>query len=136
MKSAVIPIFLPFFHNFKYNPGAQLKAILEQQALCHGLIFTNSVRVPRKQLLLLIRHGNLIRFKSTDCWMESQDLHRKSSTSRCQYDPEQSAKCSAAPDSVMGLRSASALRRRRELHPHLRTQLPPVFSLTAYSVFA
>lgn len=42
----------------------------------------------------------------------------------------------SAPLSVMGLRSASALRHRRELHPHLRTQLPPVFSLTAYSVFA
>ena len=26
--------------------------------------------------------------------MESQDLHCKSSTSRCQYDPERSAKCS------------------------------------------
>ena len=36
----------------------------------------------------------LIRFKSTDCWMESQDLHCKSNTSCCQYDPEQSAKCS------------------------------------------
>ena len=80
--------------------------------------------------------GKIIRFKSTDCWMESQDLHRKSNTSRCQYDPEQSAKCSAAPGSVMGLRSASALRHRRELHPQMRTQLPPVFSLTAYSVFA
>ena len=80
--------------------------------------------------------SSIIRFKSTDCWMESQDLHRKSSTSRCQYDPEQSAKCFTAPGSVMGLRSALAPRHRRELHPHLRTQLPPVFSLTAYSVFA
>ena len=80
--------------------------------------------------------GKIIRFKSTDCWMESQDLHCKSSTSRCQYDPEQPAKCSAAPDSVMGLRSASALRRRRKLHPHVRTQLPPAFSLTAYSLFS
>ena len=80
--------------------------------------------------------SSIIRFKSTDCWMESQDLHCKSSTSRCQYDPEQPAKCSTAPGSVMGLRSASALRHRRELHPHLRTQFPPAFSLTAYSFSA
>lgn len=59
--------------------------------------------------------------------MESQDLHCKSNTSCCQYDPEQPAKRSTAPGSVMGLRSASALRQRRELHPHLRTQLPPFF---------
>ena len=96
-----------------------------------------SVKESLYELTTNMEHqSNLIRFKSTDCWMESQDLHCKSSTSRCQYDPEQSAKCSTAPDSVMGLRSASALRHRRELHPHLRTQLPPVFSLTAYSVFA
>lgn len=68
--------------------------------------------------------------------MENQDLHCKSNTSCYQYDSEQPAKCSTAPGFVMGLRSASALRQRRELHPHLRTQFPPVFSLTAYSVFA
>lgn len=80
--------------------------------------------------------GKIIRFKSTDYWMESRDLRCKSNTSCCQYGPEQPAKCSAAPDSVMGLRSASALRRRRKLHPHVRTQLPPAFSLTAYSLFS
>ena len=80
--------------------------------------------------------GKIIRFKSTDYWMESRDLRCKSNTSCCQYGPEQPAKCSAAPDSVMGLRSVSALRRRRKLHPHVRTQLPPAFSLTAYSLFS
>ena len=80
--------------------------------------------------------GKIIRVKSTDYWMESRDLRCKSNTSCCQYGPEQPAKCSAAPDSVMGLRSASALRRRRKLHPHVRTQLPPAFSLTAYSLFS
>ena len=133
MKSAVIPIFLPFFHNFKYNPGAQLKAILEQQALCHGLIFTNSVRVPRKQLLLLIRHGNLIRFKSTDCWMESQGLHCKSSTSRCQYDPEQSAKCSTVRNGTTQCFGTAA---QEGTASAFADAAPSCFSLTAYSVFA
>ena len=45
--------------------------------------------------------SSIIRFKSTDCWMESQDLHCKSSTSRCQYDPEQSAKCSTVRNGTM-----------------------------------
>ena len=50
-------LFLICFCELDYT--LSLKTILEQQALCHGLIFTNSVRIPREQLLLLICHGSL-----------------------------------------------------------------------------
>ena len=47
-----------FSHDLNHNPGPQLKAILEQQAFCHGLMFTNSIRVTKKEFFLIIRHGS------------------------------------------------------------------------------
>ena len=49
-----------FFHDFQHHSGTQLKAILEQQALCHGLILTNSVRISRGQFFLLIEHRSML----------------------------------------------------------------------------
>ena len=51
-----------FFYAFERRPCIQLKAILEQQALCHGLTLTNSIRIPREQFFLFIRHGSLMLF--------------------------------------------------------------------------
>ena len=48
-----------FFHDFQHYSGTQLKAVLEQQALCYGLIFTDSICVSGEQFFLFVRHGGL-----------------------------------------------------------------------------
>ena len=46
-----------FFHDLQHHPCSQLEAILEQEALRHGLELPDTVRIPGEQFLLLIRHG-------------------------------------------------------------------------------
>ena len=47
------------FHDFQHHSGTQLKAILEYQAICDGLMLSYTIRVLLKQFFLLVRHGGL-----------------------------------------------------------------------------
>ena len=46
-----------FFHDFQHHPGTQLKAVLEYQAICDGLMLSYTIRVLLKQFFLFVRHG-------------------------------------------------------------------------------
>ena len=48
---------LLFFHDFQHHSGTQLKAVLEDQAVCNCLMLSHTISIFLKQLLLLIRHG-------------------------------------------------------------------------------
>ena len=49
---------LLFFHDFQHRLGTQLKAVLKDQAICNGLIFSHTIYVFLKQLFLLICRGS------------------------------------------------------------------------------
>ena len=51
-----------FFHDLQHYPGAQLKSILEYQAICCRLALTDSVRVAGEQFFFLVCHGGLALF--------------------------------------------------------------------------
>ena len=46
-----------FFHDLQHHPGSQLKAILENQAVCNDLIFSHTIGVLLKQFFLFVRHS-------------------------------------------------------------------------------
>ena len=46
-----------FFHDFQHHPGTQLKAVLENQAICNDLIFSHTIGVFLKQFFLFVCHG-------------------------------------------------------------------------------